>query len=555
MESTPRADAVSLEVFRHLLDAVTEEMGATLRRTAFSPNIKERRDYSCALFNARGRVVAQGEHMPVHLGSMPRSLSAVLDALGPLTLGDVAAVNDPFEGGTHLPDITLMTPVVVQSTDAAHHEERLGYLAARAHHADVGGMSPGSMPLAREIHQEGLRIPPILLVRAGKEDLRLKRLILANVRTPREREGDLDAQLAALHTGRRRLHQLAASRGSDGVRRAMDELVAYADRLLAEGLGQVPDGTYTSQDVMEDDGFGSGPVPIRVRLEIRGDEATVDFSGSAPQTPGGINAVAAITEAAVRYVIRCVLERHLGTPLPAGGGTFQRVSLVLPEGSVVNAQAPASVAAGNVETSQRITDVLLAAFGQALPDLVPALSQGTMNNLTIGGRDPRSGKPFTYYETVAGGMGAGPTRPGLSGVHTHMTNSLNTPVEVLEHTYPLRVVRYGLRPYSGGLGRHAGGHGIRRDLRFLGPAQVTLLSERRVHGPAGAQGGGAGAPGENWLLGPDGTERALPSKVTLEVSGGDVLSIRTPGGGGWGPDRAPAAPTKPTPKTREDLAE
>lgn len=552
MDPTPLDDPVRLEVFRHLFTALAEEMGAALRRTAFSPNIKERRDYSCALFDPSGRVVAQGDHMPVHLGSMPRSVSAVLETLEPLAPGDVAALNDPFRGGTHLPDITLVAPVHQRAEVGGGKGLLLGYVAARAHHADVGGMAPGSMPLAREIQQEGLRIPPVRLVRGGVEDRDLKRLLLANVRTPDEREGDLDAQRAALHTGAERLGELAASRGNRAVLGAMEGLVAYADRLLAEGLQRIPEGTYEAEDRLEDDGFGSGPLIIRVRLRVRGSELEVDFTGSAPSAAGGVNAVAAITESAVRYVVRCVLERLLGLPLPAGGGTFRRVSLEMPEDSVVNALPPAAVAAGNVETSQRITDVLLLAFGQALPDVIPALSQGTMNNVAMGGREPDSGRSFAYYETVGGGMGGGPTRPGLSGVHSHMTNSLNTPVEALEHAYPLRVERYGLRRGSGGAGAHGGGDGIRRDLRFQGPAQVTILSERRAQGPRGVRGGEAGSPGENLLLRSDGTEQRLPGKVTVEVAAGDVLSIRTPGGGGWGRPSPPSTPDDQDPSNGED---
>jgi N-methylhydantoinase B len=518
---------VALEVFRHLFTALAEEMGAALRRASYSPNIKERRDYSCALFDVRSRPVALGDHMPVHLGAMPMSVSAALTALGELEAGDVALLNDPFQGGTHLPDITAVAPV---------HDGPgvlLGYVAARAHHSDVGGMSPGSMPLAREVVQEGLRIPPVRLVRRGVPDDDVRRLVLANVRTPEERAGDLDAQLAALHAGARRLRELVERRGRDAVLHAMAALIAYADRLLAEGIARIPDGSWRGEDILEDDGFGSGPVPIRVCLRVDGEEITVDFTGSAPQCPGGVNAVAAITSSATRYVLRCVVEELLETPLPAGGGSLSPVRLVLPERSVVNAAAPASVAAGNVETSQRITDVLLRALAQALPERIPALSQGTMNNITVGGLDPRTRAPFAYYETVGGGMGAGPRGPGLSGVHTHMSNSLNTPVEALEHAYPFRVVRYALRRGSGGGGRHPGGEGLERDLELLAPARVTLLAERRVRGPAGARGGGDGAPGRNTVI-RGGVPEELPGKVTLEVDAGDVVAIRSPGGGGWG---------------------
>ncbi len=534
------ADPVTLEVFRHLFTALAEEMGAALKRTSFSPNIKERRDYSCALFDAAGTAVALGDHMPVHLGAMPMSVSAALEALGTLHPGDVACLNDPFEGGTHLPDITLVAPVhwpASPDADAASRRPSagrlVGFVASRAHHSDVGGMSPGSMPLAQEIFQEGLRIPPVRLYARGVRNEDLRRMLLANVRTPEERAGDLDAQLAALHAGRRRLLEIVESRGLAQTLDAMEALVAYADRLVEAGLARIPDGEYRAADHLDDDGFGSGPLRIEAALSLQGSRLIVDFGGTAPQAAGGVNAVAAITSSAVRYVVRCVVEALLGETLPAGGGSMSAVELRLPEGSLVNAGPPASVAAGNVETSQRITDVLMLAFARALPDLMPALSQGTMNNTAMGGADPRTGRPFAYYETVGGGMGAGPAAGGLAGVHCHMSNSLNTPVEALEHSYPLRVTRYGIRRGSGGKGLHRGGDGLRRDLMLLADAHVTLLCERRLSGPAGAQGGEAGAPGVNALL-RDGKETRLRGKDTVRARAGDVVSIRSPGGGGWG---------------------
>ena len=521
-------DAIALEIFRHLFSALSEEMGAALRRASFSPNIKERRDYSCALFSARGTPIAMGDHMPVHLGAMPMSVASALSELGPLDVGDVVCLNDPFHGGTHLPDITLISPV--------HDPDRcipLGYVASRAHHSDVGGMSPGSMPLAQEIYQEGLRIPPVYLFRKGERQDGVWSLILANVRTPIERSGDLDAQLAALHTGTTRLLEIVDRRGLDATLAAMDALVAYADRLVEAGLAHIEPGEYDAEDFMEDDGFGTVDIPIRVRLVRRNDGLVVDFTGSSPQVKGGINAVRAITDSATRYTIRCVVEALLGESLPAGGGSMSMVRLILPERSVVNAGPPASVAAGNVETSQRITDVLFRAFALALPDLIPALSQGTMNNTTIGGVDPRSGASFAYYETVGGGMGAGPTGDGLSGVHTHMSNSLNTPIEALEHAYPFRITHYSLRRKSGGAGFHQGGDGLRRDLQLLCEGTVTLLSERRGRRPSGMRGGLDGSPGQNVLI-RDGHEEPLPAKVTFSGQFGDVVSIRSPGGGGWG---------------------
>jgi N-methylhydantoinase B len=519
-------DAIRLEIYRHLLTALTEEMGGALRRTSYSPNVKERRDYSCALFDGRGRVVALGDHMPVHLGAMPMSVQAVLAELGALGPGDVALVNDPFAGGTHLPDLTTVSAYFADGADAP-----LAYLATRAHHADVGGMAPGSMPLARDIHQEGLRIPPVLLMRAGERVPEVWRILLANVRTPAEREGDLAAQLAAMAVGARRLDDLVARRGSAEVVQAMDALIEYADRLVRAGIARIPDGEYTAEDAVEDDGFGNGPLPIRVRVRVHNDEAAFDFTGSAPQTEGGVNAVAAITSSCVRYVMRCVVETLLAQPLPAGGGEMTAVRVTLPERSIVAAGPPASVAAGNVETSQRIADVLLRALNGALPALIPSQSQGTMNNLTVGGLSERG--PFAYYETMGGGMGASASGDGLSGVHVHMSNSLNTPIEALEHAYPLRVRRYALRHDSGGAGAHRGGDGLRRDIELLCDATVSLLTERRVAGPAGSAGGSDGRPGENRLI-RDGEEQALPAKATFAARRGDIISIRSPGGGGWG---------------------
>ena len=524
----PLRDPIRLEVFRHLLTALAEEMGATLRRAAYSPNIKERRDYSCALFDGAGRPVAMGDHMPVHLGAMPMSVRAALADLAPLEPGDVAVLNDPFRGGTHLPDITLVAPVYVPGERAP-----LAFVAARAHHADVGGMAPGSMPLATEIYQEGLRIPPVRLLKGGTRVLDVWRILLANVRTPGEREGDLDAQLASLEAGRRRLLELVHRRGRGEVAAAMAGLVDYADRLVRAALERIPDGVYEAEDALDDDGIGGAPLPIRVRLTIRGDRVEADFAGSAPQARGGVNAVEAITASATRYALRIVIERILGQALPAGGGDMAALTVRAPAGTVVAARPPASVAGGNVEASQRITDVLLLALAKAVPDAAAGQSQGTMNNLTVGGTHPRDGQPFAYYETMGGGMGGGVDGPGLSGVHVHMSNSLNTPVEALEHAYPVRVERYALRPGTGGSGRHPGGEGLRRDVRLLVDTEVSLLSERRRSAPAGIAGGGPGAIGENVLV-RDGVESALPSKATFPLRAGDILSLRSPGGGGWG---------------------
>lgn len=519
-------DPVRLEVYRHLFTALAEEMGAALRGAAYSPNIKERRDYSCALFDAAAHVVAMGDHMPVHLGAMPMSVAAAITDLAPLEPGDVVALNDPFRGGTHLPDITLVSPVFTTTA-------LLGYLAVRAHHADVGGMTAGSMPLAREIYQEGLRIPPVRLVQQGEPNRDLWRMLLANVRTPAEREGDLAAQTGCLLVGERRLHELVERSGEAEVRAAMAAIVAYGERMLLSAIARMPQGCYAAADVLEDDGFGNGPLPIEVQLIIASDSITADFAGSAAQTSGGVNAVASITVSCVRYVVRCIAEAMLKEGLPAGGGAMRCVHVRLPERSIVNASPPASVAAGNVETSQRITDVLLRAFAEALPDMVLADSQGTMNNLTLGGIDPRSQQAFAYYETMGGGMGAAPDCDGISGVHVHMSNSLNTPAEALEHAYPVRILHYSLRRNSGGTGKRRGGAGIRRDIELLTDMDVSLLSERRTTAPHGIAGGGDGATGENILI-REGVESRLPSKTTFRALAGDILSLRSPGGGGYG---------------------
>ena len=518
-------DAVRLEVYRQLFTAIAEQMGAALKGAAYSPNIKERRDYSCALFDDKARVVAMGDHMPVHLGAMPMSVMAAIAESGGLARGDIIASNDPFRGGTHLPDITLVKPLF------AHDDAPIAFLAVRAHHADVGGITPGSMPLAREIFQEGLRIPPVRIVRAGERNEDVWRLLMANVRTPEERAGDLAAQIGCLAIGEARLTDMMQRASVREVTEAMAALVDYGERLVRAGIARIPDGSYRAEDVIEDDGFGNGPLPIRVRVDVAADGLTIDFSGSASQATGGVNAVAAITVSCVRYVVRCIVEALLEQSLPAGGGAMSCVTTLLPERSIVNAAPPASVAAGNVETSQRIADVLFTAFAQALPQLIPAQSQGTMNNVTLGGSDgPAS---FAYYETMGGGMGASAWADGLSGVHVHMSNSLNTPIEALEHAIPVRIRHYGLRHGSGGAGMHHGGDGIRRDVEMLVETEVSLLTERRTIAPHGAAGGSDGARGENVLL-HDGKEERLPSKATLRVPAGAVLSIRSPGGGGFG---------------------
>ena len=538
-------DPVELEIFKSLFRSIAEEMGAALRRTAFSPNIKERRDYSCAVFDGDGEVVAMGDHMPVHLGSMPMSVRAAVNALtlGP---GDVAILNDPFCGGTHLPDITLVAPVFLPSKSAkkagkrgAHEKSRQEkpafYVASRAHHADVGGTYAGSMGICREIYQEGIRIPPVKLIAHGELQQDVLRLLLTNVRTPAEREGDLNAQIASCHTGAMRLLEIAERYGMPRVRQVMDELQDYSEKLMRAFLGNVPLGRYEAEDFLDDDGAGSGPVRIAVAVTFaqagKGNPiVTVDFTGSAPQVAGSINAVDAIAFSACFYVFRCLLQEDV----PAAAGLMRPVRMIAPSGTVVNSRPPAAVAGGNVETSQRIVDVLLRALAQAMPGRVPAGSSGTMNNLTIGGLDDRTGEPFAYYETIAGGMGARPDRNGVSGVHTHMTNSLNTPAEALEYAYPLRITEYSIRKSSGGAGKFRGGDGIVREVELLSDAEVTLLGDRRSRGPYGLNGGADGSPGKTEIILSDGTTRPLPGKTSVSLKRGSRVRISSPAGGGWG---------------------
>lgn len=519
---SPAFAATALTVFNALFSSVAEEMGLTLGRTAFSPNIKERRDYSCAVFDPRGRLVAQAAHIPVHLGAMPEAVAAALP-LAPFAPGDLVLLNDPYLGGTHLPDITMVSPVFDGPT-------LVGFVASRAHHADVGGVSPGSMPVAPELYGEGLIIPPLRLRRRGRLNREVLALFLRNVRTPEERLGDLRAQMAAHETGSRRLLEVVRRYGRREVARRMRELMDYAERMTRAALRSIPDGEYDFEDVLDDDGAEGVELPLRVRITVRDGTIRCDFSGSAPEAPTSLNAVEAVTRSAVYYVVRCLA----GEDVPANEGCFRPVEIVAPAGTIVNARPPRAVSAGNVETSQRIVDAVLGALAQALPDRIPAASCGSMNNVTIGGWDDRRRAPFTYYETIGGGAGAGPQRDGLHAVHTHMTNTMNTPVEVLELAYPFRVREYTIRRGSGGPGRHRGGDGVIRTYEFLTRATVTLITERRRRGPWGLHGGDAGAPGRNLLFDAEGNATTLPGKTSLRVKAGDRLRIETPGGGGWG---------------------
>ena len=522
-----RADSLRLEVFHHLFAATAEEMGVTLMRSAFSPNIKERRDFSCALFDAEGRMIAQAAHLPVHLGSAPLSLAAVRETLV-LEPGDVAVVNDPYQGGTHLPDLTFVVPVFLTRSRAPDL-----YCLNRAHHADVGGANPGSMAPAFDVHGEGLRIPPIKLVRAGKPDQDLMRLLLANMRVSAERRADLLAQEAACAVGERRLRALAVEYGPAEVRRRAGELMDWTESLMASVVSGLPRGDWTFEDELEN--VGGRPIVIRLRLRSGGDRLEFDFRATDDQVAGPVNTVRAVVVSAVFYVLRSLLPGDV----PTNDGILRRSRILTRPGSVIDARYPAPVAAGNVETSQRLVDVLFGVLAQLIPERIPAASAGTMSNLTFGSAAVAAvGSDFTYYETIAGGAGGGPLGAGEHGVQTHMTNTRNTPIEALEGLLPVRILAYDLRRGSGGSGQHRGGDGVRKRLRFLAPAQVGWVAERQEKGPWGLAGGARGSVGGARLHSPGRKGRPLSGKASLHVDAGDEIEVWTPGGGGWGSARA-----------------
>jgi len=521
-------DPISLQVFKSKFESVAEEMGVALQRTAYSPNIKERRDFSCAVFDPQGNMVAQAADIPVHLGAMPASVRAALDVFpNSLNPGDIVMLNDPYQGGSHLPDITMVAPIYAERDGK---EELAGFVANRGHHADVGGMTPGSLPLSTELYQEGTIIPPIKLARRGRLNQEIIQLICRNSRTPDERKGDLAAQTAAIKVGEQRMREVTERYGLTETLEHMAALLDYSERVTRRAISNIPDGHYEVLDYMDDDGLTQELVPIKVAITVSGDEMNIDFTGTSPQRPGCINAPVAVTVSACLFVVRCLLDEQA----PANQGCLRPLTIITPLGSLVNPEAQHGVAAGNVETSQRITDVLLGALAQALPDVIPAASQGTMNNMIIGGHDPVRNKPFVYYETIAGGMGARPDKDGISAIHTHMTNTMNTPVEAMEFAFPLRLKRYAVRRGSGGEGKFKGGDGVIREVEFLAPARVTLMSERRKLPPPGYHGGHHGEPGENVLLRGGYEEVKLAGKELVDVGAGDVISIRTPGAGGWG---------------------
>ncbi|SMD01744.1 N-methylhydantoinase B [Desulfocicer vacuolatum DSM 3385] len=529
---------ILLEVFKNRFTSICEEMGVTLNRTAFSPNIKERRDFSCALFDANGAMIAQAAHIPVHLGSMPLSVKAAIDAVE-FEQGDMVMLNDPYKGGTHLPDITIVAPVFdPESLSPAkpgagkkipRQNRPRFFVANRAHHADVGGMSAGSMPLSSSLFQEGVIIPPLKIVKKGQLDKDLMTLFLNNVRTPQEREGDFSAQIMANLTGIRRIRELVKKYSLPEVKRYATSLMDYSETITRKKIASIPDGVYEFEDRLDDDGKGTKDIHIHVILTIKGDGATLDFRHSHAQVTGSVNAVFSITLSAVIYVFRTLIKEDI----PFNAGCFKPISLITKKGTIVDAVFPAAVAGGNVETSQRVVDTVLGALEKALPGQIPAAGQGTMNNLTVGGMDLRTHTPFAYYETLGGGMGATATNNGENAVHSHMTNTLNTPVEALEYSYPFLVTQYAIRKHSGGGGKFCGGDGMIREMRMLGPAEMTVLSERRIHPPHGIDGGKPGACGNNYII-RNGRKKIMPGKFHAQLKKGDTLGIETPGGGGYG---------------------
>lgn len=508
-------DAIELGVFSSRLTAVCDEMGATLKRAALSPNIKDRLDYSCAVFDVDGSLCAQAAHIPVHLGSMAFAMRDIVEKVS-WHDGDMLIVNNPYLGGTHLPDVTLISPVFVD-------DELSGFVANRAHHADIGAISPGSMPISQTLEEEGVIISPTLIVKQGVLDEDLLASITGATRNKFQCYGDYAAQMSANRCGEARLKDLVSSMSINQYRLGLIELDHYAERMALSGLAILPDGEYQFSDVMDDDGVGSVDIVIKANLKVIQGSIDVNFEGTSLQVAGNINCPLSVAAAAVFYVFRCLMPAET----PACAGSFRSIEISAPEGSLLNARYPAAVAAGNVETSTRIVDVVMGALAQAIPTLVPAASQGSMNNIAMGGTS--QGENWDYYETLGGGMGGGPLSDGLDAVQTHMTNTRNTPVETVEMVYPLRVTEYSIRQNSAGTGIHCGGKGLKREFEFLADSSVTLLTERRLHAPWGLNGGKPGLPGKNVYSG-----EIVPPKVSFSVKKGERLAIYTPGGGGWG---------------------
>ena len=514
---------INIEIFNNLFSSICEEMGAVLRRSSFSTNIKERKDFSCALFDKQGDMVAQAEHLPVHLASMSLSVKEAITNIK-MSDGDTVILNDPFKGGTHLPDVTMVTPFFMKNK-----KKPIFFVANRAHHADFGGLSPGSICNASEIYQEGLRIPPVTIVRKGEIDNDILSIILANVRNSEERRWDLIAQLSANKIGKQRLNELVDKYGISCIFKYSNELQKYSDRIMRSVINEIPDGEYSFYDFLDNDGITEIPVEIKVQITIRGDRAVVDFSGSSDQVKGCINAVYAVTVSALFYAFRCLVDHDI----PSNSGCLNCIDIIAPLGTVINASEPCAVSARNVETSQRIVDVIFGALSKAVPDKIAAASCGTMNNIAIGGYDKKRKRYYTYYETIAGGMGARPNCDGIAAIQTNMTNTMNTPIEAIEHNFPFRIKKYNVRLSSGGKGFHKGGDGIIRDYEFLDDAIVTILSDRRIFAPYGIKNGENGKVGRNFLI--SGKKSwILPSKKTVDIKKGEIISIYTPGGGGYG---------------------
>ena len=510
-------DIIELSIFTSRLDAVCDEMGAVLQRAAFSPNIRDRLDFSCAVFDAKGELCAQAAHIPVHLGSMAYAMQSIISQVS-WNEGDMVIVNDPFLGGTHLPDITLIAPVYFNHT-------LLAFVANRAHHADIGADSPGSMPLSTSLEEEGLIIPPTHLIKKGEMNKIFMAEILSVIRSGHAGQGDFSAQISANHAGVARLQSLIGSHGEDEFLLALSDLNNYGERLARSVINDIPNGEYAFSDVMDDDGLGNKDLKISACVLVHDNHVQVDFSGTTAQTTGNINCPLSVAAAAVYYVFRCLMPKQT----PACAGSFRPIEIIAQEGCLLNALRPAAVAAGNVETSTRIVDVVMGALAKALPGKIPAASHGSMNNLAMGYVGDSDNPAWDYYETMGGGMGASVRADGMDAVQTHMTNTRNTPVEVMETSYPVRIKKYAIRTDSGGKGSHKGGDGLIREFEFLQAANVTLLTERRLHQPWGLEQGAAGQCGENALNG-----KLLPPKVCFDVRAGDCLTIKTPGGGGWG---------------------
>jgi len=520
-------DPITLEVIKNSLIEISEEMGVTLKRASYSPNIKERNDFSCALFREDSRMISQAEHLPVHLGSMIFSVKQALEDFGIENIddGDMVVLNDPYRGGTHLPDITLIAPIYYEG-------ELVAFSANRAHHADIGGISPGSMcGTSTEVCQEGVRIPPVKLYQKEKPVDDIFKLILAQVRTPHERIGDLRAQAAANHIAKRRTVDLIEKYGLDMVRECTEELMNYSERKTRAEIEKIPNGEYAFTDYMEGDGIEDKKFKIHVKITVKNSDMIFDYTGTDKQASGPINAVLAVTTSATYYVVRCITD----PTTPPNSGHYRPVQIIAPEGTLVNPVFPAPVAGGNVETSQRITDVLLGALARIIPERVIAACNGSMTNITWGGINPEDGKPYAYYETVGGGFGARPTKDGIDGIHTHMTNTQNTPIEALEIKFPIRIDKYALRPDTGGAGKYRGGCGIERDIRLIrGEARISILAERHSLHPYGLNGGGPGGLGESLIYTKSGETIRLKSKDTAILKEGDLWIIRSPGAGGYG---------------------